>query len=141
MSQTSGHIFGDLLSTPPKHTTTSLVIGRFMSPSNGCGSLHIRTSTKFFFWLLLKDRPSTKELLQRRNMVPPDYTCVCCVDREEESLAHLFINCSFAQACWASIGLLVTAVDSFDTLMDLKNQLAVPFFMEVIIILSWCIWM
>jgi hypothetical protein len=46
MSQTSGHIFGELLSTPPPmHTTTSLVIGWFMSPSNGCGSLHIRTRT------------------------------------------------------------------------------------------------
>jgi hypothetical protein len=72
-------------------------------------------------------------------MVLPDYTCVCCVDSEEESMADLFINCSFSQACWAFIGLLVGAADPFDTLMDLKDQLGVPFFMEVIIILSWCI--
>jgi hypothetical protein len=54
-------------------------------------------------------------------------------------LAHLFIHCSFAQACWASIGLLVGADGPFDTLLDPKDQLGVPFFMEVIITLSWCI--
>jgi len=33
---------------------------------------------KVFFWLLLKDRLSTRELLRRKNMELPDYTCVCC---------------------------------------------------------------
>jgi hypothetical protein len=33
---------------------------------------------KVFFWLLLKDRLSTRELLRRRNMFLPSYNCVCC---------------------------------------------------------------
>lgn len=33
---------------------------------------------KVFFWLLLIDRLSTRQLLRRRNMFLPSYSCVCC---------------------------------------------------------------
>ena len=88
-----------------------------------------------FFWLLLKDRLSTRELLRRRNMNIPDYSCVFCPSTEDESLEHLFIS------CWAKIDLLVGDDDPFATLEHLKHQLGVPFFMDIIILMSWCIWM
>ena len=74
-------------------------------------------------------------------MLLPDYNCVCCIASVEETLMHLFIQCPFAQACWNSIGVIVVQADPFVTLDQLKNQLGVPFFMEIIIVMSWCIWM
>ena len=97
---------------------------------------------KVFLWLLLNNRLSTKEMLKRRNMAIPSYLCVCCNQSVEESLAHLFLHYCFAQGCWSTIGLTVGLDDPFTTLDNLRIQLGMPFFfMDVIIIMSWCIWM
>ena len=96
---------------------------------------------KVFFWLLLKDRLSTRELLRRKNMILQDYSCVLCPSTSDESLEHLFIHCNFERACWASIGLIVGNDGPYITLEHFKQQLGVPFFMEIIILMSWCIWM
>ena len=74
-------------------------------------------------------------------MALPSYSCVCCCHSEDETLTHLFIHCNFAQLCWASIGLMVGLDDPFTTFENLKLLLGVPFFMDIIIIMSWCIWM
>ena len=94
-----------------------------------------------FFWFLLNDRLSTRELLKRKNMALPSYSCVCCTLSVEESVFHLFINCPFAHLCWSSIGLVVGQDDAFITLENLRTQLGVPFFMDIIITMCWCIWM
>jgi hypothetical protein len=46
---------------------------------------------KFFFWLLLKDRLNTKNILRRKIMWLPNYNYVLCVENLEETLAHLFL--------------------------------------------------
>ena len=74
-------------------------------------------------------------------MILPDYNCVLCPSTVEESLTHLFIHCPFSQACWASIGLNVSTDDPFDNLDQFKHQLVIPFFMEIIVLMSWSIWM
>jgi hypothetical protein len=33
---------------------------------------------KFFFWLLIKDRPSTRNILRKKNMYLEYYNCVIC---------------------------------------------------------------
>lgn len=96
---------------------------------------------KVFFWLLLKDRLSTRALLRRRNMHLPSYSCVCCTLEIEETLAHLFISCPFAQACWATINVVISMDDPFIALEDIRMQLAVPFFMDIIVTFCWNIWM
>lgn len=53
---------------------------------------------KFFFWLVLKDRLSTRELLRRKSISLPDYNCVLCTHNVEESLHHLLLDCPFAMA-------------------------------------------
>jgi hypothetical protein len=37
---------------------------------------------KVFFWLLLKDRLSTRDLLQRQHLVLGSYTCDLCIRRK-----------------------------------------------------------
>lgn len=51
---------------------------------------------KVFFWLLIKDRLSTRELLRRKHMELPDYNCILCTISIEEALSHLFLACPFA---------------------------------------------
>jgi hypothetical protein len=67
--------------------------------ASSCQSKH-----KIFFWLLLKDRVSTRELLRRKNMDLQDFSCVLCSALVEESLVHLFLECPFDIQCWDLIG-------------------------------------
>jgi hypothetical protein len=96
---------------------------------------------KVFFWLLMKDRISTRELLKRKNMVLQDFTCVLCNNNTEESLLHLFLECPFAAQCWGAINIHIAQYpDPFEFLLSFRNQLGVPFFMEIIILMAWSIW-
>ena len=90
---------------------------------------------------LLQDRLSTRGLLRRRNMALPSYHCVCCNQNIEETLEHLFLDCPFAQACWSKLQLQIGTSQPLAEFESLRFQLHVPFFMEIIILLSWCIWM
>ncbi|KAG2655750.1 hypothetical protein PVAP13_1KG069342 [Panicum virgatum] len=60
-------------------------------------------------------------------MTLPAYNCVMCTDGTEETTLHLFIECNFAKQCWSSIGIQL-------------QQSSVPFFMDIIILMSWSIW-
>jgi hypothetical protein len=96
---------------------------------------------KVFFWLLLKDRLSTRDLLQRQLVELDSYTCDLCIRRKSETVAHLFFRCNFAKACWSSIGAsVVTSRPVFQILRLIKDKLAVPFSMEIIILMTWAIW-
>jgi hypothetical protein len=74
-------------------------------------------------------------------MVLPSYNCVLCHSVTEETLVHLFIDGPFAQACWNLFHLVISPVEPLDVLVFFKHQLNVPFAMDVIIIMSWSIWM
>ena len=95
---------------------------------------------KVFFWLLLRDRLSTRELLRRRNMHLPSYDCACCTLDVEETLSHLFLICPFAQACWIKLNVIVE-MDPFLAFEEIKTQLQVPFYMDIIVLSYWSIWM
>ena len=96
---------------------------------------------KVFFWLVLKDRLSTRELLGRKNMQLPDYTCVLCTNGLVESLSHMLLQCPFAIQCWGLINLDIQQnLEPYQILESFKDQLNVPFFMEAIIIMAWTIW-
>jgi hypothetical protein len=56
-------------------------------------------------------------------------------------LAHLFLHCNFAWSCWTSLNLFIPVGDPFDVLISFRQQLSLSFFMDVIIIMSWSIWM
>jgi hypothetical protein len=92
---------------------------------------------KVFFWLLIKARLSTRELLRRHYQI----STVLCNGSIEESLIHLFFDCPFATQCWAWINVQVDqSADPIQNLDNFKVQLQVPFFMEIIVLMSWTIW-
>lgn len=96
---------------------------------------------KVFFWLLLKDRLSTRDLLRRKNMALDSCACELCILQRLETVTHLFLRCNFAKACWASIGVSVITSRPLVHIINLiRSKLAVPFFMEITILMSWCIW-
>jgi hypothetical protein len=47
---------------------------------------------KVFFWLLLVDRLSTRDILQRCNMALPSYNCVCCQNGILETLVQFICS-------------------------------------------------
>lgn len=67
-------------------------------------SSHCQPRRKFFFWLLLKDRLNTREILQRKSMDLDNYNCELCHFNTEETLLHLFFHCPFAMRCWNTLG-------------------------------------
>jgi hypothetical protein len=96
---------------------------------------------KFFFWLLLKDRLSTRKLLRQKNMFLQDYNCVLCRLRIEESPIHLFLSLPVAIQCWNLLHLVIgNLIDPFAILMSFKSQLVVPFFMKILVFVTWAIW-
>nr|TKW33264.1 hypothetical protein SEVIR_2G222200v2 [Setaria viridis] len=75
-------------------------------------------------------------------MFLPSYSCVLCTHDKEETLFHLLLECPFAQVCRINLGLFIDLQQQpYDILSSFNNQLQVPFFMKIIVIMSWCIWM
>lgn len=69
-----------------------------MGLTHGCGILAVSEEERSFFWLLRKDRLSTRGLLRRRNMELESYDCVLCHFDTEETV-HLFFHSPFAVCC------------------------------------------
>lgn len=97
---------------------------------------------KVFFCLVLKERVNTRGTLKRRNMQLDDYNCEMCILQKEETIHHLFLRCSFARACWLSIGLFAptTTTNAEIAIKRFKRQLNIPFYMDVIILMTWSVW-
>ncbi|TVU06152.1 hypothetical protein EJB05_49350, partial [Eragrostis curvula] len=97
---------------------------------------------KFFIWLVLKDRVNTRNMLRRRNHhLESGYNCVLCHQDTEETLYHLFFDCTFSTSCWFSIGILWDGeLDIHERVMEAKRQFQHQFFMEIFSIATWGIW-
>jgi hypothetical protein len=54
---------------------------------------------KFTFWLLLRDRLNTRNILRRNNKVLDDYSFPMCNGGIEETLEHLFFSHPFSSWC------------------------------------------
>lgn len=97
---------------------------------------------KIFFWLLLHDRVSTRNILHRKYFYLPSYKCELCHDSTEETTLHLFWDCPFALSCWDSIlgpkhrGILV-----FDEIYMAIQTLPSAIALEITIMGCWHIWM
>jgi hypothetical protein len=104
---------------------------------SSCQSKH-----KLFFWLLLRDRLKTRNLLARKNFQLQNYDCETSQCHQEETIVHLFWSCPFAPRCWEFICPdRFPSLDWVEAVVDLKMKLQVPFYMEIIILTAWGLWM
>jgi hypothetical protein len=67
----------------------------------GLGKTSCQGKHKIFFWLVLRDRLSTRNMIRRRGMHIEEYHCVLCQQALEETIMHLLFYCPFAKDCWA----------------------------------------
>lgn len=101
-----------------------------------CQSRH-----KVFFWLLLRDRLNSRNILRRKGCQLEDYSCVLCDQGAEETIQHLFWTCPFAQECWSFICPQHSQLEStYQAILHLRNLLNDNLFMEIIVLASWAIW-
>lgn len=97
---------------------------------------------KFFAWLLLCDRLNTRDLLHRRGKFLEEvYYCPMCHDNIDETMIHLFFECSTSTTRWFMIGIQWTVQGSiFQMLTQKRAQLNIPYFMDLFMIAAWTIW-
>jgi hypothetical protein len=96
---------------------------------------------KVFFWLLLKDHLSTRNILRRKHMHLESYSCVLCQLQSEETVEHLFLGCQFAKDCWALIGITIqNDQDIVSAVEQIRVQSHPKFFLMVTILVCWAIW-
>nr|TKW10249.1 hypothetical protein SEVIR_6G149700v2 [Setaria viridis] len=68
-------------------------------------------------------------------------TCEMCILQKRETTAHLFLRCNFAKACWRSVGITYPCTRSATSIFNtIRRQIQLPFFMEIIILMTWSIW-
>ncbi|KAF8765281.1 hypothetical protein HU200_008735 [Digitaria exilis] len=96
---------------------------------------------KFFFWLLLRDRLNTRNILRRKRRALEDYHCAFCSANTEETLFHLFFECSFSQWCWRFLNVRWNFnLMDMDMLIQARRDFNSKIFREVVIIATWAIW-
>jgi hypothetical protein len=93
-------------------------------------------------WLLLNDRLNTRNILRRRRKhLDEGYSCVLCHENGEETVDHLFFDCSSAVTRWFAIG--ITWNDNSNVHQKIyiaKMAFYYPFFMDDFMIDDWIIW-
>lgn len=81
-----------------------------------------------FFWLMIRDRLNTRNLLRRKNMHLEDYSYVLCNSGQEETSWHLFFECPFSQLCWDTIPIIWNLdLEPFDMVLEAKKLLEAGF--------------
>jgi hypothetical protein len=66
---------------------------------------HIHLKIKLFVWLAVEGRILTWDSLQARGWIGPS-RCVLCKN-DQETIPHLFINCSFTVAVWDRVNMIL----------------------------------
>lgn len=62
---------------------------------------------KFFAWLLLNDRLNTRNMLRRRKkFLEEGYNCVLCQLGVEETIEHIFFDCTLSVRRWFKLGII-----------------------------------
>ena len=101
-----------------------------------------RKTQKKKFWLALKDKLSTRNMISRRGMHLDDYQCVLCQQSTEETVMHLLFCCPFAKNCWNLVNFHFGDHLSIQQIFQAwKSMLQIEFSLDIFIIFCWRIWM
>jgi hypothetical protein len=96
---------------------------------------------EFLFWLLLLDRLNTRNLLRHKNFYLQSYDCVMCSNNVEETLEHLFFDCTFSAWFWHLVAIAWDpSLPMMERLQSARVGFGASIFMEIVILVSWCIW-
>ena len=96
---------------------------------------------KFFFWLLIRDRLNTRNLLRWKNRELEDYNCVLCNEGHEETSFHLFFECAFSKSCWNTIPIDWNLnLQPLDMVIEARTAFGSIIFREIFITACWIIW-
>ena len=57
---------------------------------------------KLLFWAILENKAPTWDILQKRFIEGPGFCALC--RKAEETIHHLFVQCSFSQSIWTEVG-------------------------------------
>lgn len=70
-----------------------------------------------------------------------DYTCVLCASNIDETLLHLFFDCSFSRQVWHLLGInWDTILEPNEMLLQGRQSFGSKIFREVIMVAVWSIW-
>ena len=96
---------------------------------------------KVFDWLLLSVRLNSRNMLKRRHYnIGNDYTCLLCESNLEETVEHLFFECSFSKNYWSDLGICWnTQGTRLDWINLAKMSWNKPLFMAIFLQASWSI--
>ena len=96
---------------------------------------------KFFAWLILHDRISTKDMLLRRHWnVTNNHNCVLCSRHQYEDRVHLFFQCTFSQRVWSFLQISWRDASMLENLLNARKGFEGPCFTEIVILACWNIW-
>jgi hypothetical protein len=97
---------------------------------------------KIFFWLALRDRLSTRNMIRRRGINLDDYQCVFCQDPPEETVMHLLFFCPFSKSCWGLVNFQFADHPTIPQIFQVwKSKFRVDFSLDLFILWCWAIWM
>lgn len=100
-----------------------------------------RVIHKIYFWLLLHEGVNTRNLLKGKSMHLDCYECVFSNEGAEETLMHLFWDCTFAQDCWDTIFThRHRGTSAYDEIFLACHRLPKSIAMDIIILGCWNIW-
>lgn len=70
------------------------------------------------------------------------YDCVLCDEAVEVTIDHLFLHCEFArlEPSWVKCPPASRPISSSRFFFSRIQQLGVPLYMEIVVILCWSIW-
>lgn len=97
---------------------------------------------KVFVWLLIMDRLNTRNMLRRRHFViTTSWDCILCRSPPEETLDHLFFDCTFSQGCWNDLNITWDlSLPLADRLLHAKDAWPWGLFWEVFTLVAWALW-
>jgi hypothetical protein len=96
---------------------------------------------KFFAWLLLHGRLNTKDMMTKKNFFVEFNDCILCEECPQETIMHLFFECSFSQSFWWAIGFEWNSdMNIFEMIKEAKMRYSINFLMDIIISRCLSLW-
>jgi hypothetical protein len=90
---------------------------------------------------MLHGRLNTKDMISKKNFFVEFNDCVLCEECPQESIIHLFFECSFSQSFWWAIGFEWNVdMNIHDMIKDAKHRYSLQFIMDIIKSGCWSLW-